>query len=78
MIGNDLETSKVSLSVLFCIIEKNALSKCKGITFSLFYDKYSKKLIAESFAVCYWTLFKIPSLVKISKMGIIFLCSKKS
>ena len=31
--GNDLETSKVPLSVLFCIIEKNALSKCKGTKF---------------------------------------------
>ena len=28
--GNDLETSKVPLSVLFCIIEKNALFQCKG------------------------------------------------
>ena len=25
MTGNDLETSKVPLSVLFCIVEKNAL-----------------------------------------------------
>ena len=39
MTGNDLETSKVPLSVLFCIIEKNASSECKDITFSLFYDK---------------------------------------
>ena len=31
--GNDLETSEVPLSVLFCIIEKNAFSKCKGTIF---------------------------------------------
>ena len=29
-IGNDLETSKVLLSVLFCIIEKNDFYECKG------------------------------------------------
>ena len=28
--GNDLETSKVPLSVLSCIIEKNAYYECKG------------------------------------------------
>ena len=29
MTGNDLETSEVPLSVLFCIIEKNASSDSK-------------------------------------------------
>ena len=30
MTDNDLETSEVPLSVLFCIIEKNAFLECKG------------------------------------------------
>ena len=30
MTGNDLETSEVPISVLFCIIEKNAFSEYKG------------------------------------------------
>ena len=30
MTDNDLETSEVPLSVLFCIIEKNAYLECKG------------------------------------------------
>ena len=33
--GNDLETSEVPLSVLFCIIVKNAFSKCKGRNYFL-------------------------------------------
>ena len=33
MTGNDLETSIVPLSVLFCIIEKNTFSECKGKQF---------------------------------------------
>ena len=41
MIGNDLETSKVPLSVLFCIIEKNAHSTTKVA-------KYSQKTIYKS------------------------------
>ena len=36
--GNDLETSEVPLSVLFCIIEKNAFSICID-TSSLDIDK---------------------------------------
>lgn len=31
MIGNDLETSEVLLSVLFCIIENERFIKCKDI-----------------------------------------------
>ena len=31
--GNDLETSEVPLSVLFCIIQKNAFSECKDTAF---------------------------------------------
>ena len=35
MTDNDLETSEVPLSVLFCIIEKNAFSRCKGRNYFL-------------------------------------------
>ena len=34
--GNDLETSEVPLSVLFCIIEKNAFYECKDSVFPQF------------------------------------------
>ena len=44
MTGNDLETSEVPLSVLFCIIEKNAFSECKG-TINIRYEQKQRNHI---------------------------------
>lgn len=44
MTGNDLETSEVPLSVLFCIIEKNAFSECKG-TINICYEQKQRNHI---------------------------------
>ena len=42
--GNDLETSEVPLSVLFCIIQKNAFFECKG-TINIRYEQKQRNHI---------------------------------
>lgn len=50
--GNDLETSKVPLSVLFCIIEKNALIRNKGNN-NICSDEKHILVYTKTFLYCY-------------------------